>query len=178
LIGKFIESGRQFIFCQDGESEEKFDQIIKNLRDQYPKHAIQVVQTTHNPLLADRKNHERCRENAEKWAKSWVIFKDLNSSIQDVKNLLKVSNDFFQHLSFAGASNNEDDNKNSNEQHGERIEERDRIISLYLQKVDFSNQLGFQETYKKLIEDYISQLVQIFQEFKIIPEIVSIILKG
>lgn len=159
------------------ETRTMLDEIVL----QYPKFNIQIVQ-----LFGDNDDYldAVCSTTTDKkvyvdkatnWAKSWVYFKDFNSSIDDVKKTLLTSTDFFEHLPAPSASvPTIDDTAFSSPN-------VDRIISLYLQGVDFSNQDDYTgdytDHYKERIENHVASLTSsIKMATNFIDDLINIIL--
>jgi hypothetical protein len=169
-----VDAGYQFVLIvldNDGdvnfvtELDNDLNWIVETVQNKHPEHKIQVVNTTHIPSLLQ--SFELANKAAENWVNSWVTFKDLNSGISDVKNLLKVSTDFFQHLTAFSREGDDDD------------EEKMRIVQLYLNNVDFSGQENFSKLELR-IKEYIQYLYNLFFSYascQLIPEIISLILQ-
>jgi hypothetical protein len=191
----------QFFLACDSyhQNVRETGKMLEEIVLQYPKFKIQLVRIfgdndEYQDTICGRMTDEKVYvDKATNWAKSWVHFKDLDSSIEDVKKTLLTSTDFFDHLSAPSASapavrvkHPAPDSLLIDSTSARAVDEValktvERIISLHLQGVDFSNQDfytgNYSDHYKERIENHIAYLKSsIKSATNLIDDLVKIVL--
>jgi hypothetical protein len=186
----------QFFLACDSyhQNVRETGKMLEEIVLQYPKFKIQLVRIfgdndEYQDTICGRTTDEQVYvDKATNWAKSWVHFKDFNSSVEDVKKTLLTSTDFFDHLSAPSVSAPDLVSSKKDPTPGSLLIdpssatlEVERIISLHLQGVDFSNQDDYTgdytDHYKERIENHVASLTSSIKiGTNLIDDLVKIIL--
>lgn len=175
-----LKATQFFIPCYG--SREMLDKIVLD----FPQFKISIIElfTDNDDYLSaicgqPLYSEEEYILKARNWAKSWAYFRNFSSSSKDVEMTLKTSTDFFQHFPNAFQISCEYPTRTIPENVGFQ-----RILSLSLQGLDFSNQDDFADftdkweiNFNQCIQDHVASLKSVLIEStNFIMDIVKIIL--